>query len=382
MENYNATTTTFIRQQIEIAKEFCDVEVFDLSQINAKEEGAKHNYNISKYNEFGSNPVLTFIFWRLRQLGLLDIRRDKRLSRVLNQTTRAFRPDIVHIQFGTNAAIFFRHLPHYSKPVLIQFRGYDASSEIKARPGYKSVLKSLSRRPHIYFASVSESLIRNLRSNGIEIDEYTILHTPIDSNFFKPKRAHFEQFHEGNRLKKLVQVGSFRKKKGQLQAIKHFEAYQKKFPGLWKLHFYGDGENKEACEQYVKQNELQESVCFHDPVTPEEVRRILNDAHAFIHLAITPETGDMEGIPNAIAEAMAMELPVITTNHSGIPELITNENEGLIIDLNQSSFDLALNTAYDQGKMCKAREKVCREFSVEQHKKSLRNLYEAILENQ
>ena len=47
--------------------------------------------------------------------------------------------------------------------------------------------------------------------------------------------------------------------------------------------------------------------------------------------SLTSEDGDQEGIPNVIKEAMASGLPVISTFHSGIPELVIDGDNGLLV---------------------------------------------------
>ncbi|MBL1603589.1 glycosyltransferase, partial [Klebsiella pneumoniae] len=50
----------------------------------------------------------------------------------------------------------------------------------------------------------------------------------------------------------------------------------------------------------------------------------------FLLPSVTASNGDMEGIPVALMEAMASGLPVISTYHSGIPELIDDHKNGYL----------------------------------------------------
>ena len=53
-------------------------------------------------------------------------------------------------------------------------------------------------------------------------------------------------------------------------------------------------------------------------------------AHLFLHASETTKDSDQEGIPNSMLEAMAIGLPVIATQHGGIPEAVTHGYDGLL----------------------------------------------------
>ncbi|AUW58808.1 colanic acid biosynthesis glycosyltransferase WcaL [Sphingobium sp. SCG-1] len=89
----------------------------------------------------------------------------------------------------------------------------------------------------------------------------------------------------------------------------------------------------------------------------------------FLLPSVTAEDGDMEGIPVALMEAMAMGVLVVATRHSGIPELIEDELEGLLVterDANAiaHALDRIADGAIDIAAMRRAaRAKVEREFN-------------------
>jgi hypothetical protein len=61
------------------------------------------------------------------------------------------------------------------------------------------------------------------------------------------------------------------------------------------------------------------------------VRRYMADADILLHCSITPESGDIEGIPNVVVEAEAMGLPVVATRHGGIVEAVLDGSTGLLV---------------------------------------------------
>ena len=67
------------------------------------------------------------------------------------------------------------------------------------------------------------------------------------------------------------------------------------------------------------------------PLPSAEIKELMNKAHIFLLASVTASDGDQEGIPVSLKEAMATGLPVISTRHSGIPELVQDGISGLLV---------------------------------------------------
>lgn len=68
-----------------------------------------------------------------------------------------------------------------------------------------------------------------------------------------------------------------------------------------------------------------------------EVKAMLDQADLFLLPSVTGADGDMEGIPVALMEAMAVGIPVVSTLHSGIPELIDAGKSGWLVPENDAA---------------------------------------------
>ena len=90
----------------------------------------------------------------------------------------------------------------------------------------------------------------------------------------------------------------------------------------------GDGPLREQVQQAAGPN-----VVLAGAVAPARVAELMAQADIFVqHSVVDPETGDEEGLPVAILEAMAAALPVVATRHAGIPEAVLDGTTGLLVD--------------------------------------------------
>jgi len=101
-----------------------------------------------------------------------------------------------------------------------------------------------------------------------------------------------------------------------------------------------------------------------------EIRRLYERSSLFALACTVADDGDRDGIPNVLIEAMAMELPVVSTFVSGIPELITPDREGMLVppdsveELADAIEDLLDDPVKRKELGLAAREKVSREFEL------------------
>ena len=124
-----------------------------------------------------------------------------------------------------------------------------------------------------------------------------------------------------------------------------------------------------------------EFVEFTGWVNHDQAIDLLNRADVFVHHSITA-SGATEGIPNSLMEAMAMQLPVISTNHAGIPELVENGVNGYLVEEKDTETysERMIEIMSWPRRLQKNREKIEIEFEYSVHMKKLVNYYQEILE--
>jgi glycosyltransferase involved in cell wall biosynthesis len=97
-----------------------------------------------------------------------------------------------------------------------------------------------------------------------------------------------------------------------------------------ELDLVGGGELRKDLEERVRGLGLEGRVRFLGGRPEEEVRRLLAESDLFVLPSISGSDGNMEGLPVALMEALACGLPAVSTDMSGIPELVRDGHTGVL----------------------------------------------------
>jgi colanic acid/amylovoran biosynthesis glycosyltransferase len=127
-----------------------------------------------------------------------------------------------------------------------------------------------------------------------------------------------------------VCVGSLEEKKGQTYLVEACRLLKQR--GLdFVCHLIGDGQSREALEQQIQAAGLSGLVRLEGGQPRDQVVRMLRQADVVALPSIVTKSGKMEGIPVALMEPLACEVPVVSTRISGIPELVEDGVTGLLV---------------------------------------------------
>ena len=98
-----------------------------------------------------------------------------------------------------------------------------------------------------------------------------------------------------------------------------------------------------------------------------------------MHHSLTAPNGDQEGIPNAILEAMSMQMPILSTYHSGIPEAVIHSENGLLCNENDiETYSKQMLEISHWNLVPENRKKIKEHFSIDFHIKKLKSFYDKI----
>jgi len=128
----------------------------------------------------------------------------------------------------------------------------------------------------------------------------------------------------------LVQACRLIAKKGLLTAIAAMEQVVQQHPKA-KYLICGTGPQEAKLREEIAKRGLTANVELLGWLSQEQLLAEYQSAHLFLHPSELTKESDQEGIPNSMLEAMATGLPVVATQHGGIPEALTSGGDGLLV---------------------------------------------------
>jgi len=180
---------------------------------------------------------------------------------------------------------------------------------------------------------------------------------------------------------KCLAVGRMIEKKAPILLLKSFHHALHDNPKL-HLDYVGTGELMHKVKAYIAQNELSSHVTLHGGLPNSKVHELMKKSDFFLqHSIVDPATGNEEGLPVAILEAMAHGLPVISTKHAGIPDAVINDKTGLLVNegdvrgMGESILSLSRDVEMRLNMGFESWLRVNKFFSWERERKELLNLF-------
>jgi len=285
----------------------------------------------------------------------------------LPQSHRIF--DVILIQFPQSPGNV-RLLNLYKRgelqgKLVFFFRGEDLSAMIK---GNSHIYDWMFKRGAL-FLPVCEYFKEKLIALGCNSKKIEVIHSAIDCEQFAYQSHHIKPDQKIRLLTACRLVPKKGVKFGILTAVKLHARYPK-----LTYTIVGEGPEKNRLLQLIEVCEAEKYIHLKGKLPHDDMAKELQKADIFILSSVTAVNGDQEGIPNALMEAMASGLPVVSSYHAGIPELIEHGTRGLLA-LERDVATLAQNIVYfiEHQEECEQITQRARAYVELAHKKEIEN---------
>ncbi|MGD1855725.1 MAG: glycosyltransferase [Leptolyngbyaceae cyanobacterium] len=281
-----------------LEKELLDTHI-RLYQQDSNHYLSTLQFYLSRHEERRLHEFLQggYLAWKLRQLGI------------------------------THLHTHFANIPTAIAEIAQAFSGLSYSITAHAKDIYLTDKIALDRR-----IAKAEFVLTCTDYNRRYLEEISTSRTPIhlayhglDVARFSPKpRAQLSDF------PLILSVGRFCEKKGFPYLLN--ACHLLKQIGIpYRCAIVGYGPLEKAIQQQIDELGLTDHVTLVGKLTQDQLIEYYQKADIFVLPCLVTEDGDRDGIPNVLLEAMAMELPVVSSDISGISELVTSNRNGILV---------------------------------------------------
>lgn len=233
--------------------------------------------------------------------------------------------DVVHCQFATQGfrGITFCHLIRPRPKLVVMFRGYDISQYVREQGD--RVYAPLFKQGDVFLANC-EFFRQRVIQLGCRPDRIAVHFSGLDCHKFSfiPRSLRAD-----GRIR-IATTGRLVEKKGIEYVIRAIAQLANDYPTL-EYTVIGDGPLKHSLQALAEELGISHLVHLLGWRNEQEIIEILNQSDVFVAPSITTEDGNQDAPINVLKEAMAMGLPVISTEHGGIPELVEDGISGFLV---------------------------------------------------
>lgn len=234
------------------------------------------------------------------------------------------RYDILYCHFGPNGlkGVLLKKLGLTKAKIVTSFHGYDITKYLQDYE--KNPYKNLFDIGDL-FLPISENWQNKLIDLGCDEQKIIVHRMGVDCNKFSLT----PRYPSADGQVRIVTIARLVEKKGVEYGIRAIAKLAKANQSI-EYNIIGDGPLTSHLQEIIKKLGVESTVKLLGWKEQDEVIEILNNSHILLAPSVTSQDGDQEGIPVVLMEAMAMGLPVISTQHSGIPELVQDAVTGFL----------------------------------------------------
>lgn len=256
----------------------------------------------------------------------LDFKCISKLKKAIKQ----FKPDIIHTHLY---AIKYAILATLFKKIKIVHTVHNVA-EKEANSRDRKFNKFFYKRKKAIPVALSE-IVKESITEEYKIPSESI---PVIFNGVDFSKCMVKQNYSLGDNFKFVNVARFSEQKNHIRLIDSFNILIKQnFKA--ELHLYGDGELKEKIQSRISEYNIQDKVFLHG--NRNNISEILNNFDCFIL------SSNYEGIPMTIIEAMGAGMPIISTNVGGVPNILSDKLNSLLVNAETEALFVGMKTMYE-----------------------------------
>ena len=243
-----------------------------------------------------------------------------------HQRVRRVHPALIHSHFAVDAVDTLGMQRDLNVPLVVTLHGFDVSASNEDFARNRSGRRFLKRRPRLWlrashFICVSNAIREIAQRAGYPEEKLVVRYIGIDCEKFSPGPI------TSREPDLILFVARLVEKKGCEYLIRAAAQLRDRRRNA-RLVIIGDGPLRGELETMATALKVQAS--FLGVQGPETVREWMQRAWVLCNPSVTAANGDTEGLGMVFAEAQATGLPVVSTSHGGIPEVVRNGETGLL----------------------------------------------------
>ncbi|MFX1500556.1 MAG: glycosyltransferase family 4 protein [Promethearchaeota archaeon] len=286
-----------------------------------------------------------------------------------------FKPHVVHSHYVVPSIFVGIFAKIFRIPVILHGRGQDVNHWPYFRIKSK-ILLLIAGKLNNMILTVCNSMKNDCLRFKIPSKKITVIYNGIDSKQFNPVD---KNFFSKSRTLELLHIGTFSRRKSQHLIIEACKLLKNKDINF-HLTLIGDGPQKEEIVNLINKYDLKSKVDLLGSIDHIILQNYMAKSDLMIFPSIT------EGLPNAVLEAMSMQLPVVLTRVDGHIEIAQKGGSILIEKNSVDQIVDAILDYYNNPKNIELGGRVNRNFIVnnfswDKHGKELFNIYNRIIKN-
>jgi glycosyltransferase involved in cell wall biosynthesis len=234
---------------------------------------------------------------------------------------RRHRVAAVLAEYGDTGVLVTEACRRAGVPLIVHFHGYDAS--------VREVLEENAETYPAMFrqAAAVIAVSRAMRAKLISLG------APPEKVYYNPYGVDCEQFAGADPAAApplFVAVGRLTQKKSPQATLAAFAEVLRGCPAA-RLRMIGDGPLMGECRELVRGLGIGDAVALLGPQPHSVIKEEMRRARCFVQHSVEAPSGDCEGTPVSVIEAGASGLPVVSTRHAGIPDVVVEGETGFLV---------------------------------------------------